>query len=72
LVIIKTVALYSAYNYVVFCLFFLIMFALGVLAGWSVGVSWVCHTDILTSTTINESILVQCQMFKKELFLKTI
>jgi len=38
--------------YGVFVFFFLVLFALGVLAGWDVGVSWACHTDILTSTTI--------------------
>ena len=38
--------------YGVFIFFFLIVFALGVLAGWGVGVSWTCHTDILTSSPI--------------------
>jgi len=37
--------------YCVFIFFFLMVFALGVLAGWSVGVFWACHSDILTSTT---------------------
>jgi len=38
--------------YGVFVFFFLIVFALDVLAGWSVGVSWARHTNILTSTTM--------------------
>jgi len=43
-------AVFSVF-YGVFIFFFLIVFALKVLAGWSVGVFWACHTDILTSTT---------------------
>ena len=38
--------------YGVFVFFFLIVFALEVLAWHGVGVFWACHTDILTSTTI--------------------
>ena len=38
--------------YGVFVFFFLIVFALGVLAGWGVGVSWACHTVILSSSPI--------------------
>jgi hypothetical protein len=36
----------------VFVFFFLLVFALEVLAGQGVGISWACHTDILASTTI--------------------
>jgi len=38
--------------YGVFVFFFLIVSTLGVLAWWGVGVSWACHTNILTSSTI--------------------
>jgi hypothetical protein len=36
----------------VFVFFFLIVFALEVLAGQGIGISWTGHTDILTSTII--------------------
>jgi len=38
--------------YGVFVFFFLIVSTLEVLAGWSVGVSWACHTVILSSSPI--------------------
>jgi hypothetical protein len=36
----------------VFVFFFLIVSALEVLAGQGIGISWTCHTDILTSSII--------------------
>ena len=38
--------------YGVFVFFFLVLFALGVLAGWGVGVFWACHAVVLSSSPI--------------------